>query len=262
MDVFTGLLHDAPDPTELDQPSGDRVAQHRALGQLPHGWAVGLLVVTDDLLGRLEGGDGPEVAVSVRSGTGAGGLLALARRRTGVRVGAVETTLRDLDDLPGNAARVVSAASALPEGVEVYVDVPGAPGLVEAVEAIEAGGLLGRVDLRAAPTGPHGYSAAERLSVLVEADLPFKVAGARSEPLGPYGVGPVLMAVEALVDGAEPDEVTALLATGEESRVRAALARWDAATQSRVQRRLRGVDCPALPVTLDRLLAAGLLGPG
>ena len=98
--------------------------------------------------------------------------------------------------------------------------------------------------------------------MLVEADLPFKVTGAAPDPFGPNGVGAVLTAVEALVDGAEPDEAAALLAAPDPARVRAGLARWDAATQSRVQRRLRGVDCPDLGATLESLARAGLLEPG
>ena len=47
--------------------------------------------------------------------------------------------------------------------------------------------------------------------MLVEADLPFKVTGLGVDPFGPYGVVAVLMAVEALVDGADPREADALL---------------------------------------------------
>lgn len=249
MEVFTGLLHDAPARPD--------VAAHRTLGQGPYGWAVGPLVIGDDRLNAVAD-DGAEIEVSVLTGTGAGGLVALGRRRTGLRVVAAETVLRDLDDLATNAARVVSAAAGLPEGVDVYVGIPGAPGLVEAVETVEAAGLLGRVDLAAEPP-PHGSTPAEVMSVLVEADLPFKVCGLRGDAFGPYGVASVLMAVEALVDGAEADEAQALLAGEDAARMRGGLARWDAAAGSRVRRRLRGVDCADLAGTLESLGGTGLL---
>ena len=241
MEVFRGLLHDT---------SGDLPA-HRAALAGDTGWAVGPLVVGDERLSGL----GADVGLSVVVSGGAGGLTALARRLDTVQVVAAETVLRDLDDLPGAAARVVAAREPLPEDVEVFVGVPAGHRFVEAVEVVEAAGLLGRVDLGA---GRHG-SVAGSLSVLVEADLPFKVAGAGGEAFGPYGVVAVLMAVEALVDGADPDEAEALLTRVDEHRATAGLAGWDEATQARVRRRVRGVDSPDPTVTLDALGRAGLL---
>lgn len=242
MEVFRRLLHDTSSP--------DAAAHRAALGRADGG-AVGPLVVPDE---RLTGLDA-DLEVSVVVSGGAGGLSALARRSGGLRLVAAETVLRDLDDLPGNAARVVAARDALPDEVDVHVGVPGGRGFVEAVEVVEAAGLLGRVDLTAARTG----SVADELSVLVEADLPFKVAGAGADAFGPYGVVALLMAVEALVDGADPDEAEALLAHVDEHRATAGLRGWDEATQARVRRRLRGVDSPDVTATLDALGRAGLL---
>ena len=118
---------------------------------------------------------------------------------------------------------------------------------------MEAAGLHGRLDL----AGHRG--AAEQMSVLVEADLPFKATGLGAETFGPYGVVAVLMAVEALVDGAEAEDAEQLLAQPDETRSRLALAAWDDATQARVRRRLRGVDYADVAATLDRLAAADLL---
>ena len=242
MEVFRHLLHDT---------SGPDASVHRTAAAREDGWAVGPLVVADDRLSGLAG----DVDLSVVVGGGAGGLTALARRAGDLRVVAAETVLRDLDDLAGNAARVVAAREALPEEVAVHVGVPAGRGFVEAVEVVEAAGLLGRVDLAAARTG----SVAEELSVLVEADLPFKVAGAGADALGPYGVVALLMAVEALVDGADPDEAEALLAQAGEHRATAALRGWDEATQARVRRRLRGVDSPDVAATLDALSRVRIL---
>ena len=240
MDVFRGLLHDA---------SGRGVADHRAVRGRGDAWAVGPLVVGDERLSGLDG----EVALSVVTSGGAGAVAALARRTDDLQVVSVETVLRDLDDLATNAARVVAAAEALPEGVDVFVGLPAGRGLVDAVEVVEAAGLLGRVEV--------GRDVAGRLSVLVEADLPFKAIGLGPDPLGPYGTVALLMAVEALVDGADPEDAEALLAHVEPARATAALAGWDAPTQARVRRRLRGVDCADPVATLEVLGRAGLLEP-
>jgi hypothetical protein len=243
MDVFRALLHDASDQGE---------ASHRALLDRPDGWVVGPLVVGDERLAGL----GADVALSVVTSGGAGGLAALARRAGALRLVAAETVLRDLDDLGGNATRVVAAAAELGDGVDVYVGIPAASGTVDAVEVVEAAGLLGRVSLADA-SGTGGAGA--QLSVLVEADLPFKATGLGADPFGPYGVVAVLMAVAVLVDGADPSEADALLREVDEHRATMALGAWDEATAARVRRRLRGVDCPDVAATLDRLAAVGLL---
>ena len=249
MDVFRALLHDAADLGAPDVPG------HRSLLDRPDGGAVGPLVVGDARLAGLEG----DVALSVLTSGGAGSVTALARRTDGLRLVAVETVLRDLEDLAGNATRVVAAASALPDGVDVFVGIPVATSTVDAVEVVEAAGLLGRVDL----TSTGGTTgAAAQLSLLVEADLAFKVTGLGADPFGPYGVAALLMTVEALVDGADPADAEALLREVDEHRSSAGLAAWDAAASARVRRRLRGVDCTDVATTLDRLTEAGLLDPG
>lgn len=238
MDVFRGLLHDAS--------RGDGAA-HRALLARTDGWAVGPLVVSDERLSGLD----PDVAVSVVTSGGAGSVAALPGRAADLRLVAVETVLRDLDDLPGNAGRVVAAAAGLPDGVDVFVGLPPGTGLVEAVELVEAAGLLGRISV--------GPGAASQLSALVESDLPFKATGLGPDPLGPYGLVALLMAVEALVDGADPEDADALLADVDEQRAVAGLGGWDTATQDRVRRRLRAVDCTDPAATLSTLGRAGLL---
>src|SRR4051794_4295191 len=243
MDVFRSLLHDASRP---DQPDA---AAHRALLERADGWAVGPLVVGDERLAGLDG----DVAISVVTSGGAGSVAALARRPPELRLVAVETVLRDLGDLAGNASRVVAAANDLADEVAVFVGIPPGPGLVDAVEVVEGAGLLARADLSA------DGGAAAQLSVLVEADLPFKATGLGPDPFGPNGVVAVLMAVEALVDGADPEDADQLLLRPGAHRSRAALGAWDEATQARVARRLRGVDCTDVAATLDGLASVGLL---
>ena len=90
---------------------------------------------------------GPSVPVSVITSGGAGGLLALARHDVpGLDIAAVEPTLRDLDDLAGSAARVISAAAELGPETTVFIELPYAPGWAAAVELIEAAGLYGKIN--------------------------------------------------------------------------------------------------------------------
>ena len=195
--------------------------------------------------------------VTVRVGGGAGGVAALAGRQApGLQVVAVETTLRDLDDLSGNAARIAAAARAL-EDVEVFVELPTAPGWVRAVEVVEAAGLLARV-----PSGgaADAESLAGRLAVLVEADLPFAVTLDPAADRPGLTILALAMLVEALVDGAQPSEAAALLSAPNPSRVRAGLARWDEATTRRVRRRLRAVGTD-VGRAVDDLVALGALSP-
>ena len=88
-------------------------------------------------------------------------------------VGAV-SVLRDLNDLAGSAARVVAAAEALDESVRVLVELPDAPGWPAAAELVEAAGLSAQVRAGHSPA-----ALIEQLAALVEADLPFSVAGLR-----------------------------------------------------------------------------------
>ena len=244
---------------------------HRAAWYAP---VVGPLVVPDTLLGQLgrlaaPGPSGPSepaepIEVSVVTSGGAGGLAALARRLDqglpGVSVVAAETALRDLDDLAGNAARVAAAAAELGPEVEVYVELPYAPGWIPAVAEVEAAGLLGH--LRSDGSGTDRL--AEQLSVLVEADLGFKISG----PIGAgdvhagRGLVTVLMAIDALVDGSDPSEAARLLQTTDRDRITAAAGSWSAAAQQRIRRRLRSVDGGDVSGLVTDLVGLGLLdGP-
>src|SRR5215204_4797003 len=167
-------------------PPGNASADEAVRRHLEHrqAWYAGLigpLVVPDQQLvevGRAalrRGSDALDLSV-INTG-GAGGLVSLANRAVpGVRVVAVESALRDLDDLGGNAARVAAAAAELDESVLVFVEIPYTPGWERAVEEVEGAGLLGKIRTGSPDnTGTPPYAQlAEQLSVLVEADLPFK----------------------------------------------------------------------------------------
>ena len=236
---------------------------------------IGPLVVPDQRLaevGRALDPDQPRLAVSVINSGGAGGLLSLARREiSGVEVIAVESALRDLDDLAGNAARVVAAAGELDETVRVFVEIPYVPGWERAVEVVEAVGLLGKIrtgnpDNTATPT--YGQLA-HQLSVLVEADLPFKATAGlhhawRSDGADParprqHGFLNLLAAIEALIEGADVTEAVDLLARVEREELGTSIAGWGDATAAKVRRRLVSFGCCGVLDPVEDLVGLGLV---
>lgn len=264
--LFHRLLEDRPAPASGAQEVVRRHLEHRSSW---YGSCTGPLVLADTLLAAAarevpqeHQAPGAAVEVTVVTSGGAGGLSALAGRTVpGFRVVAAESELRDLDDLAGNASRVAAAAGELGE-IEVRVTLPEAPGWVRAVEVVEAAGLWANV--RAGADAWTDRSAAvglaERLSVLVEADLAFSLTPADGTDLPRPGqaVAVLAMLVEALVDGAEPEEAAELLLLTDATRIRAGLERWDDATASRVRRRLRAIGCSPRP-TVDGLVGLGLV---
>jgi hypothetical protein len=208
------------------------LAQHRELRNAYEG-RLATLVVPDPRLTEIARQVPPDasIPVSVITSGGAGGLLALARHHSpGVEIVSVEPTLRDLDDLASSAARVVSAAGELRSEVGVFIELPYAPGWEAAVEVIEAAGLHGKIAAGKADE----RKVVEQLSILIEADLPFKITSSLERDLLA-----VLATVEALVAGASLDDAVELMRLDDRDRFGAAVSSWDQATQSRVRRRVR-----------------------
>jgi hypothetical protein len=237
---------------------------------------VGPLVVADDALAAVgrEAGRGEPLAVSVVNSSGAGGLVALARRHVdGGVIVAVESALRDLDDRAGTAARVVSAAVELGGEVSVFVEIPFAPGCERAVEVVEAAGLLGKIRTGGVEPAmfPTCDQLAEQLSIFIEADLPFKATAglhhawpnearnAAGKPLPQHGFLNLLVAIDALVDGASVRDAAELLRSSDRDEVTRTVAGWDALTSARVRRRFRSFGCCEVSDPIDDLVAAGLL---
>jgi hypothetical protein len=284
--LFAGLIDDAavfPPGSATVSEAVRRHREHRTAWYAP---LIGPLVVPDTELAQVSraavdsaaGAEGQPLPVSVVISSGAGGLVALARRDLpGLRVVAAEIALRDLDDLAGNAGRVVAAAEELdPDEVSVFVEVPYGHGWIGAVEVIEAASLLGKIrtgglDPDAFPTADQ---LAQQLSVLIEADLPFKataglhrawpnrVTDERGQTLHQHGFVTVAMAVEALIDGAGTDAAVDLLRLDDPGRIFTALQGWDVPAATRVRRRFRSFGCCGVTEPVDDLVALGLLeGP-
>jgi hypothetical protein len=257
--TLRGLLH-IDSLRAASDPSGDQINLPRAVGryrQDQQSWfapLLGPLVVPDVMLaevGRIDP-DADPLPVCVVNSTGAGGLVSLASREVpGVRVVAVESALRDLDDLVGNAARIVSAAAELDDSVDVYVEIPDGARYERAVEEVEAAGLNGAVRLEDDGRAAHQLLA-RQLSTLVEADLPFKVTGQG------LGVLNMLVAVQILIETGSQRDAVEMLRT-EQYVVAPTVVDWDEETGSRLRRRLRAVATGAAEENADLFDRVGLV---
>jgi hypothetical protein len=202
--------------------------------------------------------------------SGAGGLVSLAGRAVdGVNVVGVESALRDLDDLAGNAARVVAAAGELDDAVHVFVEIPYAPGWERAVAVVEEAGRYAKLRTGGEAAGvPSAGQLARQLGVLVEADLPFKataglhhaVASADRDPERPvsHGFLNLMAAVAALVDGATVEEAAEILGRTDAAALAEQVGTWSEAEAVRVRRRLRSFGCCGVTDPVDDLVALGL----
>ncbi len=250
MELFDGLFDDetllrSPEARPLAQV----VAEHREL-RAAYRSQLAALVVPDTQLTAVSRQlpAGVDLPVSVITTGGAGGLLALVGRDLpGIDIVSVEPALRDLDDLVGSAARVISAAAELGSDVDIFVGLPYAPGWEAAVEPIEAAGLYGKI-------GAAGPSAtAEQLSILVEADLPFKITSHME-----WDWLTMLSAIHALVDGASQKDAAGLLEDPDHEQTATAISSWDQANQLRIRRRLRRVGTDRLPQLINDLVGRGV----
>lgn len=279
--LFERLVDDAGMFPPGNADVADAVTAHQHYQRSWFGPLIGPLVVSDQKLAEVgralahsDGGRGDQepIAVSVVNTSGAGGLLSLARRDVpGLRVTAVESALRDLDDLTGNAARIVSAAAELSDDVQVFVEIPYAPGWERAAAEVEAGGLYGKLrtgGLEPADT-PSTDQLARQLSVLVEADLPFKATAglhhawptAGSDPARPrqHGFLNLLSAVAALVEGATVSEAAELLGRSELRALVENIGGWSDSESGRVRRRLRSFGCCGVLDPVHDLVSLGLV---
>ena len=281
--LFDGWIDDAamfpPGNASVEEAIGAHLGYR-------HSWfasLIGPLLVSDlklaevgRTLRRVRMSGGPEgtlpLLVGVVNTSGAGGLLSLVgREMDGVELAAVETALRDLDDLAGNADRVVSAAGQLGDAVRVFVEIPYVPGWEKAVAVVEAAGYYGKLrtgGLEPVDTPPSDQLA-RQLSVLIEADLPFKataglhhaVALRGSDPARPrqHGFLNLLVAVEALVDGGSVNEAADLLGESGRESVLARVAAWNDTQASRIRRRFRSFGCCGVLDPINDLAALELL---
>jgi hypothetical protein len=250
VELFDSLVDDESLVGQQETAVAAPVARHCELHNAYPG-LLATLVVPDRWLTRIARLVPPNagVSLSVVTSAGAGGLLGLTRHdAAGIDIASVEPTLRDLDDLAGSAARVISAAGELGPEIAVFIELPYASGWQSAVELIEAAGLCGKISVGQAEP----RQVVEQLSILIEADLPFKITSRHEEN---WLV--LLAAVDALVAGASLEEATDLVRFGDHDQVRTVVASWNQATQSRVRRRVRRIGTASVRDVITDLAAYG-----
>jgi hypothetical protein len=237
---------------------------------------VGSFVVTDTSVPDV--GERIPLSIVVTGGAGAiGGALHLAGRK-GAEVAGLEIALRDLDDLAGNARRVVTAVDAarqdrvLDDETPVYVELPQqdpGPAWLAAADAVAESEL--RLKFRTGGLESHLFPTAATLASWIDAALdretPFKcTAGLHNalrrtgaEGFEHHGFVNVLLATRHAFDGANTDEVVAVL---DERVPEVVLARWhdqgdDA--MARTRRWFTSYGSCSVTEPLDDLLALGLV---
>jgi len=250
MELFDSLFDDERLVRHQHTPLASALADHLRLGEA-YPSMLATLVVPDRLLAEAsrQPRDGVSIPVSVITSGGAGGLLGLARRTLpGVDIVSAEPALRDLNDLAGNAARMISAAAELGSDIAIFVELPYAPGWQAAVELIEAAGVYGKI----AAEQVQPRRTAEQLSILIEADLPFKITIGSSD-----GGLAVLAAIEALIDGATLDDAAELIQSADNDHIQPVVSAWGQATQSRIRRRIRRLGSDRLVDLINDYAVAG-----
>lgn len=271
---YVGLVDDAAVFPPRELPLVEAVAEHRQHRSSAYAALVGPFVVSDvrlpELVQLVEGGAEPLPVTVVVSG-GAGALRPAARwaeDASSLELRSLEVALRDLDDLPGSARRVVTAAADVP--APVHVEAPaaqaGGAGWLAALDEVAGAGL--RLKLRTGGPTAGLTPSVERLATGIEAaldrELAFKCtaglhAAVRHELPGgghAHGFLNVLLGTRAALDGGD---TAAALAEEDPGVILAELDRvgHDALGRARVW--FRSFGCCAVLDPLAALTELGLL---
>jgi hypothetical protein len=226
------LVDDAAIFPPGDAPLHEATAAFSARREEWYAGFVGSFVLRDTDLPLVRGFGGP-LSVVVTGGAGqVAGPVALARR-LGLELAGLEIALRDPDDLPGNARRVVAAVDEvrgelveeLGGEVPVHVELPQVEptaGWLAAADVIAAAEL--RLKFRTGGTEADAFPSAPVLASWIDAALdretPFKCTAGlhcalrhRDPETGfeHHGFLNVLVATRHAFDGASRDDVVAIL---------------------------------------------------
>ena len=179
MSTFDAFVDDAASLPPQEVPIHEATA---AFASRDRGPGLGAFVVRDTDLPLVRGFAGP-LAVVVTGGAGQVAGPAGLCTRLGLHLARIEITLRDLDDLPGNARRVVAAvddaraAGSLAEETAVHVEMPAAPagaGWLAAADEVAAADL--RLTL---PPPVDGPALLGWIDAALDRELPFACRGLR-----------------------------------------------------------------------------------
>jgi hypothetical protein len=274
--AWSGLVDDAAIFPPGEAPVPDAVEAYVGRRDQWYADLVGSFVVRDVTIGEV---NRPlPLSIVVTGGAGAvPGALGLARRR-GHEVAGLEVALRDLDDLAGNARRVIAAVDAaraddLLGDAPAYVELPHVPdsgSWLAAADVVAEAGL--RLKFRTGGVEAHQFPAAHALARWIDAALdretPFKctaglhhaVARTATEafgrPVDQHGFLNVMVATVRAFDGAASDEVVALLGERDAGVLLSAAGGDDLA---RSRRWFTSFGSCSVTEPLDDLLALGLL---
>ena len=275
-DVFRGLVDDAAIFPPGDAALPDAVAAYATRRDEWYADLVGSFVVTDELVSKVEARI--PLSVVVTGGAGAIGPALRLAGRNGAEVAGVEVALRDLDDLAGNARRVVAAVDGahadgvLDDETPVFVELPQQePGAAWLTAADEVAAAELRLKFRTGGLESHLFPTASALTAWIDAALdretPFKCTAGLHNALRHtgadgfehHGFVNVLVATRLAFDGAATDEVVSVL---EERVPEVLLERWaelgDAMAGAR--RWFTSFGSCSVAEPLDDLTALGLVG--
>lgn len=279
---LSGLIDDAAIFPPGNLPLDRAVAEHRVHRASEYADMVGGFVVSDvklpdliDVLDEQDDEDETAFAINLVVTGGAGAIepaVRWASRAPSVHLAALELALRDEDDLPHNARRVVTALDALEEDladVAVFVEPP-------RVLREPTHGWLGAVDelaMRELPlkfrTGgvtadafPTTVEVAASISAALDRELPFKCTAGLHHALrhtdpetgfDHHGFLNVLVATRACLDGGD---VAAVLEETDGGRL---MDGMDPETLERTRRWFTGIGSCSILEPHDDLVELGLV---
>jgi len=222
-DAWAGLVDDAAIFPPGDIPLPEATATYAARTEEDGAGLVGSFVLRDTDLPLVRGFGGP-LSVVVTGGAGQlAGPVGLCER-LGLTLAGIEIPLRDLDDLAGNARRVVTALRHLETEVPVYVELPhvgNTSSWFAAADEVAAAEL--RLKFRTGGLEAGAFPAAHALARWVDAALDretsFKCTAGLHHALRHtaddgfehHGFLNVLVATRLLFDGAGVDDAVVVL---------------------------------------------------
>lgn len=279
-EVWSGLVDDAAVFPPGNSPLDDAVAAYSARREEWYADLVGSFVVKDVDLPDV----GAPLPLSIVVTGGAGAITGAMRlvARAGHPVAGLEIALRDLDDLAGNARRVVAAVDAtrseglLEEETPAYVELPpvgSTASWLAAADEVAAAEL--RLKFRTggleADLFPNPPTLARWIDAALDREAPFKcTAGLHNavrhtdtkafvRPVDRHGFVNVLLATRLAFDGAPTDDVVAVLEERDAGPLLALLADLGEETVARTRRWFTSFGSCSVIEPRDDLLALGLL---
>jgi hypothetical protein len=220
---WTSIVDDAAIFPPGDAPLAEATAAFSARTPEDGAELVGTFVLRDTDLPQVRGFDAP-LSVVVTGGAGQlAGPIALCAK-LGLQLAGIEIALRDLDDLAGNARRVVAALRDIETEVPVYVELPhvgNTSSWVAAADEVAAAEL--RLKFRTGGLDAAAFPAAHALARWIDAALdretPFKctaglhhaVRHTGADGFEHHGFVNLLVATRRAFDGAKLDEVVDVL---------------------------------------------------